>query len=282
MSASSLSQRVAVVTGGNKGIGFEIVRKLCNQFDGIVYLTARDDDRGRSACVQLEQEGVVKPPKFHQLDITDEASIARFRDYTQRQYKGLDVLVNNAGIAYNVKSTVAYAEQTENTIKVNFTATLNVCKALFPLIRTHGRVVHVSSGAGVLSRVPSQVLRNEFSRADLEESELVKMVAQFVEDTKVGNYADKGWPTDLPYVVSKLALNVLTCIQARENKYEKSRDVLINCCCPGSCRTDMAGGEGPKSAEEGAETPVYLALLPPGLEQPHGKYVREKKEESWK
>ena len=282
MSASSLSQRVAVVTGGNKGIGFEIVRKLCNQFDGIVYLTARDDGRGRSACLQLEQEGVVKPPKFHQLDIADEASIARFRDYIQEQYKGLDVLVNNAGMAYKMKSTVPYAEQAENTIKVNFTATLNVCKALFPLIKTHGRVVHVSSGAGVLSIISSQVLRNEFSRGNLEESELVKMVAQFVEDTKAGNHAEKGWPTNSAYGVSKLALNVLTCIQARENKYDKTRDVLINACCPGWCRTDMAGDRATRSAEEGAETPVYLALLPPGLEQPHGKFVRDKKEVLWK
>ena len=175
-------------------------------------------------------------------------------------------------MAYKGKSTAPYAEQAENTIKVNFTGTLNV----------RGRVVHISSGAGVLSRVSSQVLRNEFSRGDLEESELVKIVAQFVKDTKAGNHAEKGWPTNSAYGVSKLALNVLTCIQARENKYEKSRDVLINCCSPGWCKTDMTGDMAPKSAEDGAETPVYLALLPPGLEQPHGKFIRDKKEESWK
>lgn len=266
-----ISHRVAIVTGGNKGIGYEIVKVLCNKFEGIVYLTARDVERGKNACVKLEEEGVAKPPKFHQLDIVDEGSIGRFRDYIEKEYKGIDVLINNAGMAYKRKSTVPFSEQAENTIKVNFTGTLNVSKALFPLLKPHARVVHVSSFVGLLStRITSQSLREQLSRPNLKELELVELVQE-----------SKGWPTQA-YGVSKLALNILTAIQARDLKYDKSTDVLINSCCPGWCRTDMAGDRATKSAAEGAETPVYLALLPSGQEQPHGKFYSEKKEVSWK
>lgn len=281
MSASLISYRVAVVTGGNKGIGYEIVKKMCNKFDGIVYLTARDEERGRNACIKLEQEGVTKPPKFHQLDIADDDSIRTFRDYMEEHYKGLDVLINNAGMAYKSRSTVPFHEQAETTIKVNFTGTLNVCKALFPLLKPHARVVHVTSFGGKLSRLTSQSLRDEISRADLKESELIELVQQFVQATKEGNHESKGWPSQA-YAVSKLALNILTVIQGRDRPYEPSTDILINSCCPGWCRTDMAGNSATKSAEEGSETPVYLALLPPGMEQPHGKYYSEKKEATWK
>ena len=274
-------RRVAVVTGGNKGIGYEIVKALCSKFDGIVYLTARDEQRGLDACKKLVEEGCQNPPKFHQLDIENKESIERLRDYIKAEYNGLDVLVNNAGFAYKTKSTAPFNEVAENTIRINFTGTLNVCRSLFPLLNPHGRVVHVASMAGKLSIIKSESLRNELTRPNLTESELVALMQDFVERAKTGDHESKGWPMK-GYAVSKLAINILSTIQARDRPYDKDMDVLINSCCPGWCRTDMAGQSASKSAAEGAETPVFLALIPPGQEQPHGKNYCELKERSWK
>ena len=94
----SSSTRIALVTGANKGLGFAIVRDLCRQFQGDVVLTARDEVRGRAAVQQLQAEGL--SPRFHQLDITDLQSIRALRDFLRKEYGGLDVLVNNAGIAF--------------------------------------------------------------------------------------------------------------------------------------------------------------------------------------
>lgn len=89
---------VAVVTGSNKGIGFEIVRAMCKQFPGDVYLTARDPGRGQEAVAKLQEEGL--HPLFHQLDIDDPQSIRALRDFLKQKYGGLNVLVNNAAIAF--------------------------------------------------------------------------------------------------------------------------------------------------------------------------------------
>ena len=97
----SSSTRVALVTGANKGIGLAIVRDLCRQFKGDVVLTARDEARGRAAVQQLQAEGL--SPRFHQLDIDDLQSIRAVRDFLRKEYGGLDVLVNNAGIAFKSK-----------------------------------------------------------------------------------------------------------------------------------------------------------------------------------
>ena len=105
------------MTGANKGIGFAIVRRLCKDFDGDVILTglrysicllsletissiARDADRGKAACKELESEGL--RPRFHQLDLDDVASVSQLKLFLEKTYGGLDVLVNNAGIAYKV------------------------------------------------------------------------------------------------------------------------------------------------------------------------------------
>jgi len=88
------------VTGGNKGIGFAIVKALCQQYKGNVYLTARDTTRGLNAVSELKKQGL--NPKFHQLDVNDDDSVNTFRDYLQNTYGGLDVLVNNAAIAFKV------------------------------------------------------------------------------------------------------------------------------------------------------------------------------------
>lgn len=103
----SINQSLCMqVTGGNKGIGFAIVKALCQEFDGNVYLTARDTNRGMSAVSDLENQGL--KPKFHQLDINDDSSVAKFHDYLKDTYGGLDVLVNNAAIAFKVIKRLRY------------------------------------------------------------------------------------------------------------------------------------------------------------------------------
>lgn len=97
----SSSHRVALVTGANKGIGFAITRDLCRQFSGDVVLTAPDTALGQAAVQQLQAEGL--SPRFHQLDIDDLQSIQALRDFLRREYGGLDVLVNNAGITFRGK-----------------------------------------------------------------------------------------------------------------------------------------------------------------------------------
>lgn len=97
----SSCSRVALVTGANKGIGFAIARELCRQFSGDVVLTARDEARGRAAVQQLQAEGL--SPRFHLLDIDDLQSIRALRDFLRKEYGGLNVLVNNAGIAFKSK-----------------------------------------------------------------------------------------------------------------------------------------------------------------------------------
>ena len=103
------STKVAVVSGSNKGIGFAIVRALCQKFEGDVILTSRNEQRGAEAVKLLEAEGL--KPKFHQLDIDNKESIEKLRADMQQQYGGIDVLVNNAGIAFKNADDTPFATQ---------------------------------------------------------------------------------------------------------------------------------------------------------------------------
>uniref|UniRef100_A0A1D5QLS2 Carbonyl reductase 1 n=1 Tax=Macaca mulatta TaxID=9544 RepID=A0A1D5QLS2_MACMU len=132
-SAMKSGIRVALVTGGNKGIGLAIVRDLCRLFSGEVVLTARDVARGQAAVQQLQAEGL--SPRFHQLDIDDPQSIRTLRDFLLKEYGGLDVLVNNAGIAFKVADPTPFHIQAEVTMKTNFFGTRDVCTELLPLIK---------------------------------------------------------------------------------------------------------------------------------------------------
>ncbi|KAJ7370209.1 hypothetical protein OS493_033834 [Desmophyllum pertusum] len=172
------SSKVAVVTGANKGIGFAIVRKLCKDFSGTVILTARDEQRGQEAVNLLSGEGL--SAKFHQLDIISLESIEKFKKCLQEQYGGIDILVNNAGIAYKGASTAPFSEQAEVTTRTNFRGTLDVCRALFPLLRPHARVVNVSSSIGRLAQL-SEEFQKKFSSQTLTEDSLISLLDQFVQ-----------------------------------------------------------------------------------------------------
>ena len=145
-----------------------------------------------------------------------------------------------------------------------------------------GRVVNVSSMISLTAlKKCSPELQQKFQSDTITEEELVGLMNKFVEDTKKGVQEKEGWPKSA-YGVSKIGVTVLSRIHARKlNEQRKGDKILLNACCPGWVRTDMAGPKATKSPEEGAETPVYLALLPPNAEGPHGQFVQEKQVEQW-
>ncbi|XP_021041185.1 carbonyl reductase [NADPH] 1-like [Mus caroli] len=272
--------RVALVTGANKGIGFAITRDLCQQFSGDVVLTARDEARGLAAVQKLQAEGL--SPHFHQLDIDDPQSIRALHDFLLKEYGGLDVLVNNAGIAYKGTDLTHFHILREAAMKTNFFGTQAVCTELLPLIKTQGRVVNISSLISLEAlKNCSPELQKKFRSETITEEELVGLMNKFVEDTKKGVHVKEGWPNSA-YGVTKIGVTVLSRILARKlNEQRRGDKILLNACCPGWVRTDMAGPQATKSPEEGAKTPVYLALLPPDAEGPHGQFVQDKKVEQW-
>ncbi|XP_038079338.1 carbonyl reductase [NADPH] 1-like [Patiria miniata] len=272
-----MSQRVALVTGSNKGIGFAIVRALCKQLDnGIVYLTARNEERGKEAVARLNQEGL--QPKFHQLDVTDRDSVRKLRDFLKETHGGLDILVNNAGISFKGNATEPFGVQATVTMATNFTALLEANRMLVPLIRPHGRIVNLGSFTARLYAFEkmSKELQTRFQAVKTEQ-DVENLMREFVELANAGNHGSKGWPNSA-YATTKMGVVALTKVQAADIAKDNTKeDVLMICCCPGYVATDMSSHKGHLTIDQGAETPVFSALLPPGSEQFQGKMFSEKK-----
>lgn len=265
------SKKLAIVTGSNKGIGYAIVKDLCARFDGDVYLTARDVNKGVDAIKRLKNLGL--SPEFHQLDITDDASVTEFKSFIEKNYAGINILVNNAAILYE-PDAVQHAVEVEETMNVNYFGLRKVCDILFPLLLPGARVVNLSSSSGHLSRIPSDKLKEKFSSPQLTVEELDDLIRQYIDSARLGNTEESGWPWRA-YNVSKVGVSALTLIQQRAFDLDPRRDLIVNSVHPGAVDTDMIKHMSLTkcSIEEGAEAPVYLALLPEGEQQFRGQYV---------
>jgi NAD(P)-dependent dehydrogenase (short-subunit alcohol dehydrogenase family) len=232
-------QKVAVVTGANRGIGLEIARQLAEKGVHVV-MTARDRKKGEAAAQALRARKL--DLEFMPLDVTVPGTIAALAAALEQKFGGVDILVNNAGILPDPKGAKVMTEDIDTfraALETNTLGPLMLSQALTPLMKKRGggRIVNLSSGLGQL--------------------------------------ADMGSGTPA-YRMSKTALNALTRMLAAELKEHR---IKVNSMCPGWVRTDMGGPDAARSVEEGADTAVWLALLPE--RGPTGGFFRDRKPIDW-
>jgi len=238
-------QKIALITGANKGIGKEIARQLGAQ--GLtVLLGARDDKRGMEAANELEQEGITA--HFVRLDVTNQESIAAAAKRIEAEFGKLDILVNNAGIALDKGlASETEIETLRRTYDTNVFGVFAVTQAMLPLLKKSeaGRVVNMSSGLGSLTQNSDP----EWGFADAK---------------------------PLAYNSSKAALNMMTVIFASELK---DTAIKVNAADPGFTATDLNQHRGTQTVAQGAAAAVRLALLP--AEGPTGGYFEESGPVPW-
>jgi len=212
---------IIVVTGGNRGIGFEVCRQLAERGAQVV-LTARKPEAGHAALKKLGSQKL--SAQFHPLDVTGLESIAALRDFVERTFGHLDVLINNAGIITDEEASALEVKPStvRATLETNTLAPLHLAQTLVPLLKRSraGRIVNISSGMGALSEME-------------------------------GGYA--------AYRISKAALNAVTGILAAELRGV----VAVNSMCPGWVKTDMGGANAERDVAQGADTAVWLPLDAP-------------------
>lgn len=220
---------IALVTGANKGIGYETARQL--GAEGVtVLLGARDPGRGEAAAAALRAEGATVEPV--RLDVTDPATIEAVAKWVEERYGRLDVLVNNAGIVVEwgdgpAELPLAKLRQTYET---NVFGVVAVTNAMLPLLRRSPapRIVNVSSSLGSLT----------------------------LAGTPGSPHAQRPL---LAYNSSKSALNGVTLQYANALR---DTSIKVNAANPGYCATDLNGHSGHLTAAQGAAVAVRLARLP--------------------
>lgn len=243
-----------VITGSNRGIGQGIIQLLARTHHNQplnIYATSRS---GSDLGIQAASPNEVH---YGKLDIGDKSSIKSFLS----NVRGVDVLINNAGINNNNEETPDLAVQ---TIDINYRGTRDMCKMFLSqeggnmATNPGARIVNVSSTACQLSNY-DQSVQQQF-RAVNSVDDVENLADTYVSAVKQGAKAQKDAGFGTPpksYQVSKALINALTVVLARENP-----GIMINCCCPGWVDTDMGHqiGTPPKTLEEGARIPVRLAI----------------------
>ncbi len=223
----NISKRIALVTGANKGIGFEVARQLAAS-GCVVLLGARNPEGGKKAANKLTAEGL--ETRFVEIDVTNFATIDAVAKSTAADFGRLDILVNNAGIADREDGSpeIARPEAVERVLRTNFLGALVVTQAMLPLLRKSavGRIVNVSSGPGSLTR------------------------------SAIGNSSSANY---FGYSASKAALNMLT---VRLASLLRDTPIKVNSAAPGYTATALNDSRGTQTIPEGAAEVVRLALLP--------------------
>jgi NAD(P)-dependent dehydrogenase (short-subunit alcohol dehydrogenase family) len=243
---STTAKKIALISGANKGIGFEVARQLGS--DGCtVLLGARNAALGRAAEAKLKSENL--NVRFVELDLLRQETIDAAAAQIAGEFGRLDILVNNAAIGDRADGPPSSAnlEAVQRIFQTNFFGTLAVTKAMLPLVRKApaGRIVNVSSGLGSL---------------------------KFNGDPEWFGAAYK----HIGYCGSKAALNMMTVHLAYELR---DTPIKVNSSDPGYTATDLNGNRGFQTVEQGAAETVRLSLLP--SDGPTGTFSATTGPEPW-
>ena len=235
--------RIALVSGGNRGIGFEIVRQLAR--DGVMpVMGSRDKAKGDAAASKLKSEGLEVP--VVELDVTSQDSIKAAVAKVMKMFGRLDILVNNSGALLDSRDEGTVENLTEDILtksfKTNVFGPLWLTQTVLPIMKEqrYGRIVNLSTELAQLSQMTT------------------------------GYYAG--------YRMSKTALNALTRLTAGDLA-GADLDIKVNSASPGWVRTETGGPEAKGTPEEGAETAVWLAQLPE--DGPTGGFFEKTKMLAW-
>jgi NAD(P)-dependent dehydrogenase (short-subunit alcohol dehydrogenase family) len=234
--------RTVLITGANKGIGFETAKQLAQSGEYFVHLGSRDEARGEAAIKRLKAEGIGNVESI-QIDVTDSNSIQQAKETLQARIGALDILINNAGIAGAQPQHIATTDIRNLRIvfETNFFGAVQTTQAFLPLLGRSAApvIVNVSSELGSLAR-HSAAERNP------------------------------NWDNFDAYSCSKTALNAFTLALANQFRNSKFR---INSVTPGFTATDLNQQQGSQPVAEGARHIVRYATI--GPEGPTGKFLKE-------
>ncbi len=245
-----MTKKIALITGANKGLGFETALQLGKQGVYII-AAARDKEKGIKAVEKLKTANV--EAEFLQLDVDKDTDIRFAYDYINNKYGKLDILINNAGIqiesnSWGVNTSIGMEESIlRQTMDTNFFSLVKLTNTLLPLIRKSeaGRIVNLSSILGSL---------------------------QLHSDPNSPIYSSKLFA----YNTSKTALNAYT-IHLAETL--ANTNIKVNSVHPGWVKTDMGTDIAPMDIPDGAKTSVSLALI--GADGPNGKFIHLDQEIPW-
>ena len=234
----SSTNKIALITGANKGLGLEVARQLGKR-ECTVLVGARDVELGREAASKLSEQGI--DVHFVELDVTRRATIEAARARIEKDFGRLDILINNAGINDHGDGPPSSVEidAVSRTLQTNFVGALAVAQAMLPLIRKSpaGRIVNVSSELGSIT-----------------------------------GFGDPNWKfaavKRIGYCASKAAMNMMTAQLAGELR---DTSIKVNSVNPGYTATDLNNHQGPQTIEEGSAETIRAALL--GADGPSGQFL---------
>ena len=208
--------RVALVTGGTKGIGYmigkEVLRKVPSSF---AYLTSRGDTSGMDSILGMELGGGArKRTKFIKMNVTDKPCVEEHSKVIKNRYGGVDILINNAAI-YEKPDLENFHDQAERLMLTNYWGTKNVYNAFFYNPKENARMINITSNlAHVKEKQTCEVEKLKARTRDRFASaknlfELDGLVVKFQEDVFRGRCKEEGWP-ECAFSVSKMAVNAFT------------------------------------------------------------------------
>lgn len=237
-----LFDKVALITGASRGVGYAAARKLCEKFPGAtIYLATKNQNITPELNSKMRDDfpEASEHCEYVQLDINEEESIEKVMEMIRSRHDTLDILINNAGRYElpDLSSPAKFGEQAELIVGTNYWGLKKVINSMRNIFTPGARVVNTSSHLGHLSLINGEAkkslhLREQMADPNIPEKSLDTLMTQFMNLAKQGGWEAEGWP-NCAYTASKVGVNVYTRILQRQFD-EEGNGVVVNSIHPGT------------------------------------------------